>query len=153
MGQVATQPLPPGGSPTLHSGRQNQKWPINGSERGTKSEVAHKWVGWLHNPCGLGGGGSAMLENGGQSQKWPTSGPGGYKVRFRTAPIITVIIQVTTLKTTHLRNHAQSIQNSKFKHLMLAMGPRDLNSFFFLLTLEVQRVLKTVLGKVGVSGI
>ena len=30
-----------------------------------------------------------------------------------TAPIITVIIQVTTLKTTHLRNHAQSIQNSK----------------------------------------
>ena len=45
-----------------------------------------------------------------------------------TAPIITVIIQVTTLKTTHLRNHAQSIQNSKFKHLMLAMGPRDLNS-------------------------
>ena len=47
--------------------------------------------------------------------------------RFRTAPIITVIIQVTTLKTTHLRNHAQSIQNSKFKHLMLAMGPRDLN--------------------------
>ena len=34
--------------------------------------------------------------------------------RFRTAPIITVIIQVTTLKTTHLRNHAQSIQNSKF---------------------------------------
>ena len=44
-----------------------------------------------------------------------------------TVPIITVIIQVTTLKTTHLRNHAQSIQNSKI-HLMLAMGPRDLNS-------------------------
>ena len=33
----------------------------------------------------------------------------------RTAPIITVIIQVTTLKTTHLRNHAQSIQNSKIQ--------------------------------------
>ena len=32
-----------------------------------------------------------------------------------TAPIITVIIQVTTLKTTHLRNHAQSIQNSKIQ--------------------------------------
>ena len=45
-----------------------------------------------------------------------------------TAPIITVIIQVRTLKTTHLRNHAQSIQNSKIQHLMLAMGPRDLNS-------------------------
>ena len=45
-----------------------------------------------------------------------------------TAPIITVIIQVTTLKTTHLQNHAQSIQNSKIKHLMLAMGPRDLIS-------------------------
>ena len=32
-----------------------------------------------------------------------------------TAPIITVIIQVTPLKTTHLRNHAQSIQNSKIQ--------------------------------------
>ena len=32
-----------------------------------------------------------------------------------TAPIITVIIQVTTLKTTHLRNHAQLIQNSKIQ--------------------------------------
>ena len=32
-----------------------------------------------------------------------------------TAPIITVIIQATTLKTTHLRNHAQSIQNSKIQ--------------------------------------
>ena len=35
--------------------------------------------------------------------------------RFRTAPIITVIIQVTTLKTTHLWNHAQSIQNSQIQ--------------------------------------
>ena len=33
----------------------------------------------------------------------------------RTAPIITVILQVPTLKTTHLRNHAQSIQNSKIQ--------------------------------------
>ena len=52
---------------------------------------------------------------------------GAFSHSARTAPIITVIIQVTTLKTTHLRNHAQSIQNSKIKHLMLAMGPRDLN--------------------------
>ena len=27
----------------------------NASERGTKSEVAHKWAGWLHNACRLGG--------------------------------------------------------------------------------------------------
>ena len=33
----------------------------------------------------------------------------------RTAPIITVIIQATTLKTTHLRNHAQPIQISKIQ--------------------------------------
>ena len=25
------------------------------SERGAKSEVAHKWARWLHNPCHLGG--------------------------------------------------------------------------------------------------
>ena len=24
-------------------------------ERGAKSEVAHKWARWLHNPCRLGG--------------------------------------------------------------------------------------------------
>ena len=52
-----------GGSPTLKSGGQNQKWPISGlhgyitptasglpnaSKQGTKSEVAHKWARWLH---------------------------------------------------------------------------------------------------------
>ena len=69
MGKVATSPLPPPGSPPLQSGGQNQKWPINGQggyitlaalgistalERGAKSEVAHKWARWLHQPCHLG---------------------------------------------------------------------------------------------------
>ena len=64
MGMVPTKPLPPGGSPPLQSGGQNQKWPTCGqggyitpaawgipsaSERGAESEVAHKW---LHNPIG-----------------------------------------------------------------------------------------------------
>ena len=103
MGKVATSPLPPRGSPPLQSGGQNQKWPINGqggyitpaasgiptaSERGAKSEVAHKWARWLHHPCrlgdplsfreigshGQGGGGSPPLQN----QKWPINGQGGY---------------------------------------------------------------------------
>ena len=70
MSKVATQPLPPGGSPPLQSGGQNQKWPTSGqggyitpaawgvptaSEQGAESEVAHKWARWLHNPCRLGG--------------------------------------------------------------------------------------------------
>ena len=76
----------------------------NALERGTQSEVAHKWAGWLHNPCCLGSpqrfitghttssgpqvgrvatyplpvGESPTLQSGGQNQKWPTSGPGGY---------------------------------------------------------------------------
>ena len=48
----------------------NQKWPTSGqggyitpaawevptaSEQGAKSEVAHLWARWLHNPCRLGG--------------------------------------------------------------------------------------------------
>ena len=40
---------------------------------------------------------------------------GAFSHSAGTAPIITMIIQVTTLKTTHLRNHAQSIQNSKIQ--------------------------------------
>ena len=74
------------------------------SERGAKSEVAHKWARWLHHPCHLGdphrfkaGGkirsgpqvgkvatsplpprGSPPLQSGGQNQKWPIHGQGGY---------------------------------------------------------------------------
>ena len=69
MGKVATQPLPPRGSPPLQSAGQNQKWLTCGqggyatpaasgipsaSERGAKSEVARLWARWLYNPCRLG---------------------------------------------------------------------------------------------------
>ena len=66
--------------------------------------MAHKWAGWLHNPCRLGGphrfraggrirsgpqvervatyplppGGSPLLQSGRQNHNWPTSGPRGY---------------------------------------------------------------------------
>ena len=63
VGKVAKQPLSPRGSPPLQSG-------------GAESEVAHKWAGWLHNPCRLGG--SPPLQSGGQNQRWPTSGKGGF---------------------------------------------------------------------------
>ena len=91
MGKVATSPLLPRGSPPLHSGGQNQKWPINGqggyitpaasgiptaSKRGAKSEVAHKWARWLHHPCRLGD--PHRFRSGGQNQKWPINGQGGY---------------------------------------------------------------------------
>ena len=53
----------------LQSAGPNQKWPTSGwsghitpaisgipyaSQRGTKSQVTHKRVEWLHNPCPLG---------------------------------------------------------------------------------------------------
>ena len=119
VGKVATPPLPPRGSPPLKSRGRNQKWRTSGqggyitpatsgiptaSERGAKSQVAHKWARWLHHPCRLGdphrlraGGeirsspqvgkvatsplpprGSPPLKSGGQNHKWPTSGQGGY---------------------------------------------------------------------------
>ena len=68
-GKMATSPLPYRGSPPLQSGGQNQKWPTSGqsgyltpavsgiptaSERGAKSEVAHKWAKWLPHPCRIG---------------------------------------------------------------------------------------------------
>ena len=122
VGKMATSPLPYRGSPPLHSGGQNQKWPTSGqsgyltpagpgiptaSERGAKSEVAHKWAKWLPHPCRIGdpdlfraGGkirsgpqvgkmatsplpyrGSRPLLSGGQYQKWPTSGQSGYLTR------------------------------------------------------------------------
>ena len=58
-----------GGSPRLHSGGQNHRWATSGqggyithtawgdptaSQRGAKSQVAHKWARWLHNPCRMG---------------------------------------------------------------------------------------------------
>ena len=119
VGKLATSPLPYRGSPPLQSGGQNQKWPTSGqsgyltpavsgsptaSERGAKSEVAHKWAKWLLHPCRMGephrfraGGkirsgpqvgkvatsplpyrGAPPLQSGGQNQKWPTSGQTGY---------------------------------------------------------------------------
>ena len=69
VGKVATQHLPPPGSPPPQSGGQNRKWPNCGqggyitpaasgipsaTERGAKSEVAHLWARWLHQPCRLG---------------------------------------------------------------------------------------------------
>ena len=91
VGKVATSPLPYRGAPPLQSGRQNQKWPTSGqsgyltpavsgsptaSERGSKSEVAHKWAKWLPHPCRIGE--TPPLQSGGQNQKGPTSGQSGY---------------------------------------------------------------------------
>ena len=119
VGKLATSPLPYRGAPPLQIGGQNQKWPTSGqigyltpavsgipsaSERGAKSEVAHKWAKWLPHPCRIGephrcrsGGkirsgpqvgevatsplpyrGAPPLQSGGQNQKWPTSGRSGY---------------------------------------------------------------------------
>ena len=128
VGKVATSPLPYRGSPPLQSGGQNQKWPTSGqsgyltpavsgvptaSERGSKSEVAHKWAKWLPHPCRIGdphrfraGGrirsgpqvgematsplpyrGSPPLQSAGQNQKWPTSGQSGYSpLPYRGSP-------------------------------------------------------------------
>ena len=63
MAKVATSPLPPRGSPPLHSG-------------GAKTEVAHTWANWLHHPCRLGD--PHRFTAGGQKQKWPIHGQGGY---------------------------------------------------------------------------
>ena len=91
VGKVATSPLPYRGSPPLQSGGQNQKWPTSGqsgyltpavsgipttSERGAKSEMAHKWARWLPHPCRIGD--PHRFRAGGQNQKWPTSGQSGY---------------------------------------------------------------------------
>ena len=119
VGKLSTSPLPYRGAPPLQSGGQNQKWPTCGqigylnpavsgsptaSERGAKSEVAHKWANWLPHPCRIGephrfraGGkirsgpqvgklatsplpyrGAPPLQSGGQNQKWPTCGQIGY---------------------------------------------------------------------------
>ena len=91
MGELATSPLPYRAAPPPQSGGQNQKWPTSGqigyltpaisgsptaSERGAKSEMAHKWANWLPHPCGIGE--PHRLRAGGQNQKWRTSGQIGY---------------------------------------------------------------------------
>ena len=67
---VATSPLPSRGSPTLHIGVQNQKWPTSGhggyitaavwevpnaSEREDKIRRGPQLAWWLHHPCHPGG--------------------------------------------------------------------------------------------------
>ena len=70
MGGLGTSLMSYGRSPTPQKGGENQKLPTNGRsgyitpaawgvpnalERGTKSEVAHKWTDWLHQACRMGG--------------------------------------------------------------------------------------------------
>ena len=55
--------MPTWGTPSMVCGMQ-EPWATNAQgeqsevptalERGAKSEVAHKWARWLHNPCRLG---------------------------------------------------------------------------------------------------
>ena len=96
VGKVAMSPLPSRGSPLLHSGGGggggDQKWPTTGhsgyvtpavsgiptaSERGAKSEMAHKWAKWLRHPCRLGDP-NCFRPGGGGNRKWPTCGQSGY---------------------------------------------------------------------------
>ena len=91
VGKVATSPLPSRGSPPLHSGGGNQKWPTCGqsgyvtpavsgiptaAERRGKSEVAYLWAKRLRHPCRLGD--PNRFRAGGGNQKWPTCGQSGY---------------------------------------------------------------------------
>ena len=87
VGKVATFPLPPGGSPPLHSGGQNHRWPASGqggyitpaacgvpigSQWGAEAEVARKWARWLHNPCRPGG--PHRFSSGGRIKGGPQGG-------------------------------------------------------------------------------
>ena len=91
MDKAATLPLPSRGARPPEIGGVNHKWPTNGqggyitpavsgsrsaSERGNKSQVAHKWARLLHNPCCLGE--LICFRGGGLTQRWPTNGQGGY---------------------------------------------------------------------------
>ena len=90
VGKVATSPLPSRGSP-LHGEGGNQKWPTCGqsghvnpsvsgiptaSERGGKSEVAHKWAKWLCHPCLFGD--PHRFRAGGKIRRGPLVGQSGY---------------------------------------------------------------------------
>ena len=90
MGGLATPPLPYGGSPTLHSGRQKQKcptsvwigfvtpaaWSPQPFIAGDKIRSGRQVGTWpiLPRPSEV----SQALQSGGQNQKWPTSGRIGY---------------------------------------------------------------------------
>ena len=87
---MATLPLPPEGSPALHSGGQNQKWPTSGPA----AYITRAAMGVLgcfragnkiSNRPQLGRvatypprGGSQTPHRGGQNQQWLRSGPVGY---------------------------------------------------------------------------
>ena len=94
--------MPPRGSPPLHSGGQNQKWPTCGqggyvtpaasgipsaSERGAKSEVAHLWARWLCNPCRLGD--PLRFREGGEIRSGPLVGKEAEGIpKIRSGPLV-----------------------------------------------------------------
>ena len=123
VGEMATSPLPYRGAPPLQSGQQNQKWPTSGrngyltpavsgsptaSERGAKSEVAHKWANWL--PHALPYRGAPPLQSGGikseVAHKWAKWLPHPCRIgephRFRAGGTIRSGPQVGEMATSPL---------------------------------------------------
>ena len=70
------------GSPTLQSGKQNQKWTTSGSSGDITPAV------W----------GVPTLQSGGQNQKWPMSGPSGYMHAFFSSKIGVFFLRLVVYK-------------------------------------------------------
>ena len=91
VGKLATSPLPYRGAPPLHSGGQNQKWPISGqigylTPAVSGSPTATRAGGKIRSGPQVGKlatsplpyRGAPPLQSGQQNQKWPTSRQSGY---------------------------------------------------------------------------
>ena len=70
IGKVATPPVPSRGTPPLHNGGQNHKWPTYGQIGYVK--VDDLWAKWLRHPCRLGD--PQRYRAGGKIRKGPLSG-------------------------------------------------------------------------------
>ena len=83
MGKVATR-----GSPVAHKCKVASGIPT-ASERGAKSEVAHKWARWLRHPCRLPAASGTASKRGAKSEvahiwaKWLLQPCRGDPLRFR----------------------------------------------------------------------
>ena len=157
-GGNATSPLRSPQSP--NKGGQNQNWPTNGrkcyitpafsgipKQRGTKSELAHKWAEIVHHPCILGDsqtkgdkirigpqvGGNAtspMRSRGSpnkarQNQNWPTSGRKCYVTpAFSGIPKQRGIKSKLAHKWAEMLHHPCILGDSQIKEDKIRIGPR-----------------------------
>ena len=111
-GLVSCEAAPKCPPPPIAKQRSTPRGFPAASERGTKLEVAHKWAGWLHNPCRMGVSQRFKISNGrphSACHRWFTH---PLSTRFLSASIVDFLPVVNNGPGGYITRAARGVPNA-----------------------------------------